>query len=203
MIIGDVQMSEVKVGVRVLVKNGGELSIPVKDYATGTVVRLDTDATIKVIFDRKYITVEAAYGKEFFVSDGYYSLIDSFKEGDVVFVEHRVEEEEDWDNSWVDNMDEYIGTTRLVKYVSSAGVTLYSNRDSVGYDFPFSSLTMVQTTQDEDSPTDGGNKQNNHIGWLESKLAEVEDEMEKMFIDIDFLQDIRMHISGVIDYLKQ
>lgn len=63
----------------------------------------------------------------------------NFQVGDKVRVVKRVEEEEGWENDWVDSMDGYIGESSLIVQISSMGIRL----ESSFYRFPPSSLEKV------------------------------------------------------------
>lgn len=64
----------------------------------------------------------------------------NFKIGDKVRVVRRVEEEEGWNNDWVDSMDGYIGENSIIVQIRSTGIRLASSF----YNFPPSSLEKVE-----------------------------------------------------------
>lgn len=67
-----------------------------------------------------------------------------FKEGDMVFVTGPYPEDnltmgdDEWDNSWITDMDQYKGLTFFISHIDETGV--FFTNDEVGYGFPLSAL---------------------------------------------------------------
>ena len=68
--------------------------------------------------------------------------VTEFKQGDLVFVERKMERSKGWRNSWADGMDKYVGNTYTVKSQHSGGV--YFEEDKGVFGFPPKALRLIK-----------------------------------------------------------
>lgn len=71
------------------------------------------------------------------------AVTNDFKQGDLVFVERKMERSKGWRNSWADNMDKYVGNTYTVKSQHSGGV--YFEEDEGVFGFPPKALRLIKS----------------------------------------------------------
>ena len=91
-----------------------------------------------------------------------------FKVGDKVRVVKKVEQENGWRNSWVDDMDELLGKTFTINMIDESGIFFEDSH----YEFPPSSLELVT-----EEPQSVNQKRHKHAdvihAWAEGADIEV------------------------------
>ena len=70
------------------------------------------------------------------------AVTNDFKQGDLVFVERKIERSKGWRNSWADGMDEYVGNTYTVSSHSQSGV--YFKEDGGIFGFSPKGLRLIK-----------------------------------------------------------